>query len=92
MAVVGATGAVGRQMTECLAERDFPPQNLILLASERSLGKTVDYAGTVEMSVDVLKPDKFEGIDVAVFSAGAGVSKEYAPEAAKRHEFVGGFT
>jgi len=81
VAVVGATGAVGRQMLECLSERDFPPQNLRPLASKRSAGSTVSY-GPAEIEVGLLTPRSFEGIDIALFSAGAGVSKEFAPLAA----------
>ena len=88
IAVVGATGAVGRQMIQCLDERDFPPQNLRLLASKRSEGKSIEYGETVNMAVGVLTPEAFDGIDVAVFSAGAAVSKEFAPLAAERGAVV----
>ncbi|MBW2617704.1 MAG: aspartate-semialdehyde dehydrogenase [Deltaproteobacteria bacterium] len=88
IAVVGATGAVGRQMIQCLIERDFPPQNLSLLASKRSEGKSIDYGEAVSMAVGVLAPEAFDGIDVAVFSAGAAVSKEFAPLAAERGAVV----
>ena len=88
VAVVGATGAVGRQMIQCLDERDFPPQNLRLLASKRSEGKSIEYGETVNMAVGVLTPEAFDGIDVAVFSAGAAVSKEFAPQAAERGAVV----
>ena len=83
VAVAGATGAVGRQMTACLEERDFPYENLILLASERSEGTTIDYMGK-PLTVKRLTPGSFEGINIAIFSAGAGPSREFAPEAAKR--------
>ena len=83
VAVAGATGAVGRQMTACLEERDFPYENLILLASERSEGTTIDYQGK-SLTVKRLTPESFEGIKIAIFSAGAGPSLEFAPEAAKR--------
>ncbi len=81
VAVCGATGAVGNQMIRCLAERDFPLAELRLLASERSKGKTLPFGGE-EVPVQVLGPGSFAGIDLALFSAGAGVSKEYAPQAA----------
>lgn len=81
VAVVGATGAVGQQMVECLEERQFPVSELRLLASERSLGRYLTYKGR-EIPVDVLTRDSFQGIDLALFSAGGSVSKEYAPLAA----------
>ncbi|MEJ5329943.1 MAG: aspartate-semialdehyde dehydrogenase [Desulfobaccales bacterium] len=81
VAVVGATGAVGQQMVECLEERQFPVSELRLLASERSIGKSLTYKGR-EIPVDVLTRDSFQGIDLALFSAGGSVSKEYAPIAA----------
>ncbi|MBW1712126.1 MAG: aspartate-semialdehyde dehydrogenase [Deltaproteobacteria bacterium] len=87
VAVVGATGAVGRQMGQCLAERNFPAENLTFLASERSQGQKLSY-GQTELIVKRLTPEALEGIDIALFSAGAGVSKEFAPEAAKRGAVV----
>jgi aspartate-semialdehyde dehydrogenase len=83
VAVVGATGVVGRTMLQVLAERDFPIGELRLLASARSAGRTVSAAGrTIEIEEAV--PDAFHGVDIALFSAGGGVSKELAPEAAAR--------
>jgi aspartate-semialdehyde dehydrogenase len=82
VAVAGATGAVGRQMLQCLEERNFPVERLTPLASERSLGLTVPFRGK-EIPVEVLGPDSFKGIDIALFSAGGSVSKEYAPIAAR---------
>lgn len=81
VAIVGATGAVGIEMLECLEQRDFPMKSLTLLASARSAGKTVVYRGE-EIVVKELTHDSFEGIDVALFSAGGGISKEFAPSAA----------
>ncbi|MBM4284486.1 MAG: aspartate-semialdehyde dehydrogenase [Deltaproteobacteria bacterium] len=81
VAVAGATGAVGRQMLQCLEERRFPVRRLIPLASERSLGLTVPFRGK-ELPVEVLGPDSFQGVDLALFSAGGGASKDYAPHAA----------
>jgi len=78
VAVVGATGAVGRQMVECLEERNFPVAELKPLASERSLGRTVSFRGE-ELPVEVLTRESFAGVDLALFSAGAAVSREYAP-------------
>ena len=83
VAVVGATGAVGRTMIQVLVEKRFPYTELRLLASERSVGRTVTVDGT-EITVEVATPEAFEGIDIAIFSAGGGTSKELAPEAARR--------
>ncbi len=81
VAVAGATGAVGRQMVASLEERKFPVAELKPLASERSIGKSVTFKGQ-EIPVEVLTPDSFAGIDIALFSAGGGISKEYGPIAA----------
>lgn len=81
VAIVGATGAVGREMMTCLAERQFPLSKLTLLASARSAGKTLDFKGE-EIPITELTPTSFEGIDLALFSAGGSISKEYAPIAA----------
>jgi aspartate-semialdehyde dehydrogenase len=78
---VGATGAVGQQMVACLEERRFPVAQLFPLASERSLGKKVTYLGK-EIQVEVLTKDSFKDIDIALFSAGGSISKEYGPMAA----------
>jgi len=82
VAVVGATGAVGQQMVACLEERRFPVSQLFPLASERSLGKTVTFLGK-EITVEVLSEDSFDGVEIALFSAGGGISKEYGPIAAR---------
>ena len=84
VAVVGATGAVGRTMTTVLLEKRFPMTGLRLLASERSAGKVLNVPGWGEVPVEVATPDAFEGVDIALFSAGGGTSTELAPEAAKR--------
>jgi aspartate-semialdehyde dehydrogenase len=81
VAVVGATGAVGQQMVACLEERRFPVAQLFPLASERSLGKKVTFLGK-EIQVEVLTKDSFNGVDIALFSAGGSISKEYGPIAA----------
>jgi len=81
VAVVGATGVVGRQMLETLEARNFPLSRLVPLASERSRGKTVSFKGET-IPVEVLSENSFEGIDIALFSAGGGTSKKYAPLAA----------
>jgi aspartate-semialdehyde dehydrogenase len=82
VAVVGATGAVGAEMIEILEERKFPVEALLPLASARSAGGTVLFQGQ-EVIVEELTNDSFKGIDIALFSAGADVSREYAPIAAK---------
>ncbi|MHB8068653.1 MAG: aspartate-semialdehyde dehydrogenase [Desulfobaccales bacterium] len=81
VAVVGATGAVGRQMVACLEERKFPVGELRPLASERSVGKSVCFNGR-EVPVQVLNKDSFAGVEIALFSAGGSISKEYGPIAA----------
>lgn len=79
VAVVGATGAVGRMMIRVLEERDFPVKNLRLFASERSRGKKLAFKGE-EIPVEVLEEQKsFSGIEIALFSAGAARSLDYAP-------------
>jgi aspartate-semialdehyde dehydrogenase len=82
VAVVGATGAVGAEMIEVLEERKFPVADLMPLASSRSAGGTVSFAGS-EIEVAVLTKDSFDGIDLALFSAGADISKEFAPVAVR---------
>lgn len=81
VAVVGATGAVGVEMIETLERRNFPVGKLTLLASARSVGKKLKFKGT-EIAVTELTPDSFRGVDLALFSAGGGISKEFAPLAA----------
>ena len=83
VAVVGATGVVGRTMIQVLDERDFPVGELRLLASGRSAGRTVSSRGrTIEIAEAT--PDAFDGVDIALFSAGADISRELAPAAAAR--------
>ncbi|HDH04142.1 MAG TPA: aspartate-semialdehyde dehydrogenase [Nitrospirae bacterium] len=82
VAVVGATGAVGNEMVAVLEERDFPVEKLRLFASERSEGKTIDFHGN-PLTVEILTDKVFDGIDIALFSAGGDRSKEFAPVAAK---------
>lgn len=81
VAIVGATGAVGEEMRLCLEERSFPLESLTLLASARSAGKKMTFRGT-ELTVKELTHDSFEGIDIALFSAGGGISLTYGPSAA----------
>ena len=81
VAVVGATGVVGRTMIQVLDEREFPVGELRLLASGRSAGRTVSAGGrTIEIQEAV--PEAFDGVDIALFSAGADISRELAPAAA----------
>ncbi|HVJ37961.1 MAG TPA: aspartate-semialdehyde dehydrogenase [Stenotrophomonas sp.] len=79
VAVVGATGAVGETMLNILAERDFPVGTLVALASERSAGGSVIYKGE-KIAVQDLATFDPHGVDIALFSAGGSVSKEYAPK------------
>jgi aspartate-semialdehyde dehydrogenase len=82
VAIAGATGAVGREMMKVLEEREFPVEQLIPLASERSEGHKIEFRGE-ELTVRRLKPDSFAGVDIALFSPGAAVSREFAPQAAR---------
>ncbi len=82
VAVVGATGVVGETMLSILAERDFPVENVFALASDRSSGKRVEFAGEY-LTVQNLADFDFSKADIGLFSAGAGISKEYAPLAAE---------
>src|SRR5208283_2976683 len=82
VAVVGATGAVGIEMIKTLEKRNFPVGKLTLLASARSTGKKLKFRGT-DITVTELTKDSFKGIDIALFSAGGSISKEFAPLAAK---------
>jgi aspartate-semialdehyde dehydrogenase len=81
VAIVGATGAVGVEMLLCLEQRNFPLSKLTLLASARSAGKKMMFRGE-EIEVEELGHDSFVGVDIAMFSAGGGISKEYGPSAA----------
>jgi len=82
VAVVGATGAVGMEMLSILEERKFPVAELKLYASANSEGKELEYKGK-ELIVHTLTKDSFKGVDIALFSAGASRSLEFAPIAAK---------
>ncbi len=82
VAIVGATGMVGGEFIKVLEDRSFPVKNIRLLASGRSKGKSLKFCGK-DYKVEVLTKDSFEGIDIALFSAGAGISKEFAPFAVK---------
>ncbi len=82
VAVVGATGAVGIEMIKTLEKRQFPVGKLTLLASSRSVGKRLTFKDQ-SVAVEELTHNSFTGIDIALFSAGGSISKEYAPLAAK---------
>ena len=82
VAVAGATGAVGNEMIQILEEQEFPVASLKLLASSRSAGKTLDFRGE-SLHVEELRDDSFEGVDIALFSAGASPSRQFAPAAAE---------
>lgn len=80
IAVVGVTGAVGQEFLTVLAERKFPFTSIKLLASARSAGKKIDFMGKT-YAVEELTKDSFKGIDIALFSAGGSISKEFGPVA-----------
>jgi aspartate-semialdehyde dehydrogenase len=87
VAVVGATGAVGSEMLRVLDERRFPIKGLRLLASERSVGRRITFNGSAH-KVEELQNDSFNGIDIALFSAGASRSLAFAPQAVRRGAIV----
>ena len=78
VAVVGATGAVGSTILGVLRERGFPADEVVAFASERSAGRTIDH-GDSELTVQPLAEDAIDGVDLALLSAGSGVSREWAP-------------
>lgn len=80
VAIVGATGAVGKDLLRTLEARDFPVRSLRLLASPRSAGQRLSFAGEAQ-AVEVLDAEAFRGVDLALFSAGGSVSREFAPAA-----------
>jgi aspartate-semialdehyde dehydrogenase len=83
VAVVGATGAVGHELLSTLAEREFPADEVVALASERSAGREVSFGEDDVLKVQSLESYDFKGIDIALFSPGAKVSAVFAPKAAK---------
>ena len=87
VAVVGVTGAVGQEFLNVLAERNFPIKNLKLLASARSAGKTVEFKGQ-KHTVEELTKDSFKGVEIALFSAGGSISKEFGPIAVQAGAIV----
>lgn len=80
VAIAGATGAVGELMIQVLEERNFPVGEMRFLASSRSAGKVLQWKGS-DLAIQEMTKDSFEGIDIALFSAGGGRSKEFAPAA-----------
>ena len=82
IAIAGATGAVGRKMLAILEERNFPVDGLKLLASARSAGTVLEFKGE-KIAVEELQQNSFVNMDIALFSAGAGISREFAPAAVK---------
>ena len=78
VAIVGATGAVGLELIRCLERRNFPLAQLRLLASARSAGKTLPFRGDA-LPVEELTEESFRGVDIALFSAGSGISRRFAP-------------
>ncbi len=87
VAIVGASGAVGVEMIKTLERRSFPIGKLTLLASKRSAGKTLKYRGS-EIAIQELTESAFENVDIALFSAGGGISKQFAPFAVKAGSVV----
>jgi aspartate-semialdehyde dehydrogenase len=87
IAIVGATGAVGEEFLSTLASRRFPHRSLRLLASKRSAGTVVDFQGR-KLLVEELNEDSFDGVHLALFSAGKNVSKQYGPIAVQAGCFV----
>lgn len=87
VAIVGATGAVGTQMIKLLENSTLPIGTVKFLSSKRSAGKQLSFKGETQ-TIEELVPDSFEGIDLALFSAGGGISAKFAPEAVKRGAVV----
>ena len=87
VAVLGATGLVGRTMIKVLEERNFPVSELVPLASERSAGQEIEFRGE-KFTIQVPSREVFRGVDIALFSAGATASKEWARIAAEEGAIV----
>ncbi|AZL15895.1 aspartate-semialdehyde dehydrogenase [Rickettsiales endosymbiont of Stachyamoeba lipophora] len=88
VAIVGATGAVGREMLALLSEREFPVEKVYAVASRRSAGKDVSFGEVEILKVESLEDFDFSKVDIALFSAGSNVSKNYAEKAAQAGCFV----
>jgi aspartate-semialdehyde dehydrogenase len=87
VAIVGATGAVGVELLQCLEKRHFPVRELRLLASARSKGKQFPFRGEL-VEVEELAESRFDGVDIAFFSAGGKISREFCPQVAARGAVV----
>ncbi|MCD6575399.1 aspartate-semialdehyde dehydrogenase [Candidatus Aerophobetes bacterium] len=87
LAIVGATGAVGEEMFKTLSQREFPVKSLRAFASKRSEGKTIEFKGE-KIKVENLASASFENIDIALFSAGASISREFSPQFARKGAVV----
>jgi aspartate-semialdehyde dehydrogenase len=81
VAVVGATGAVGQDLRRLLEARDFPCDDVVFVATQRSKGRKLSFRGTEVTVAAIDDPGIFDGVDIALFSAGGGTSREYAPQA-----------
>ena len=84
VAVVGATGAVGREMLQTLFERKFPIKNIYALASKSSIGKDVSYGDDKILKIKSVDDFNFEDVDIALFSAGSNIAKKFGPIAGKK--------
>ncbi len=82
VAILGATGLVGQEFIKMLVQRSFPTASIRLLASDRSAGKILNVRNR-EIAVEEATPESFKGIDIALFSAGADVSRHFSPIAAQ---------
>ena len=87
VAVVGATGNVGRELLNIMEERQFPATDVVALASRKSIGQEVGY-GEKTLKVQALDTYDFDGVDLVLMAAGSGIAKEYAPKAAEKGAFV----
>ncbi|KAG6407610.1 hypothetical protein SASPL_130606 [Salvia splendens] len=87
IAIVGVTGAVGQEFLSVLSDRDFPYRSLKLLASKRSAGKSLNYENR-DYTVEELTENSFDGVDIALFSAGGSISKKFGPIAAEKGTIV----
>ncbi|KAI3955197.1 hypothetical protein MKW92_028331 [Papaver armeniacum] len=87
IAVVGVTGAVGQEFLSVLSDRDFPYRSIKMLASKRSAGKHQEFEGK-DYVIEELTHESFDGVDIALFSAGGSISKEFGPAAAARGSIV----
>ncbi|KAM1541060.1 uncharacterized protein LOC126597081 [Malus sylvestris] len=87
LAVVGVTGAVGQEFLSVLQDRDFPFRSIKMLASKRSAGQNLNFLGQ-DYVVEELTHDSFDGVDIALFSAGGSISKEFGPVAVERGTIV----